>query len=151
MLSDDKSSNSSETSNVQGLSSTPAGDEEPRKISRQFWQAWVSRDRASVEKLVTKNSLQSLPPERAKTASQANIDVGEATVQGKTATCAAKIIDRNGREMDVTTYLAKEGNAWKVAYTETMGTMYGGRAPGLSRALGESFQKDLENKAAEKK
>lgn len=111
----------------------------PEAVTRMFWQAVIKNDLEAMKKLATAESTQSLESLHNADQKLKSIEVGEATIDGKTArvstTLHGQTDDGKQTTFSTTTVLVQHGEIWEVEGNETVNSL-------MAQAL-ESMMEDL--------
>ncbi len=98
----------------------------PEEVAHGFWQAVVNNDLETASKLTTENSGKDLHLLDNQEKKLKAVEVGTATITGDVSTVPTTLIgDRDGDEtrIELTTYLLKEEDAWKVEGDKTVNAL----------------------------
>ncbi len=98
----------------------------PEEVAHGFWQAVVNNDLETARKLTTENSGKDLHLLDNQEKKLKAVEVGTATITGDVSTVPTTLIgDRDGDEtrIELTTYLLKEEDAWKVEGDKTVSAL----------------------------
>lgn len=111
----------------------------PEVVTRMFWEAVIKNDLETMKQLATAESAQSLESLHNADQQLKSIEVGKATIDGKTARVATTLYGQSedGKQttFSTTTVLVKHGEIWEVEGEETVNTL-------MAQAL-ESMVEDL--------
>lgn len=115
----------------------------PEVVTRMFWEAVIKNDLETMKQLATAESAQSLDSLHNADQDLKTIEVGETTINGKTARVATTLHglseDGNQTTFSTTTVLVKHGEIWEVEGKETVNTLMAQALESMVNNLGKNI------------
>lgn len=115
----------------------------PQTVTRMFWEAVIKNDLETMKELATAESAQSLESLHNADQELKSIEVGEATIDGKTARVATTLHgqaqDGEKTTFSTTTVLVKHGEIWEVEGKETVNTLMAQALESMVDNLGKNI------------
>ena len=120
----------------------------PKEVAEDFWNAAVEGDLDEAKRYATRETADSI--QLSSDGDDGEVTIGETSIEGDRATVATTLVGTEegvSSTIELQTVLVQEDGQWKVDFTQTMMSMFGGAMGEMMEELGQTMQEGMEEMA----